>query len=153
MGENTHFRRFRDTEYYVSPEGTVVSLYRTPRNARHIHPRIVGKGKTVGYHCVKPRWNKSGWFVHQMVMECYGPPKPDGDYVVDHINEDKTDNRIENLQWLLRGENVAKSDKHTYPQELREEILSQYKPRVMSFNKLATKYDIPMATIKYWYYN
>ena len=33
---------------------------------------------------------------------------------VDHINEDKTDDRLENLQILSRVENIKKNKKHTF---------------------------------------
>lgn len=35
-------------------------------------------------------------------------PNPDGLTDVDHINNDKTDNRAANLQWLSHKDNVAK---------------------------------------------
>ena len=111
----SNYTQFRDTLYFVTPQGVVYSEYLVggdnrfkkgvPSKNNH---RQVGRGKSVGYHVVKPKGH-GGWYVHQMVMECYGPPKPEGDWVVDHINEDKTDNRVENLQWMMRGDNVLKS--------------------------------------------
>ena len=118
----SNYTQFRDTLYYVTPDGKVFSHYlvggdnrfKKGRPSKNNH-RQVGKGKCAGYHVVKPK-SQSGWFIHAMVMECYGTPKPEGDYVIDHINEDKTDNNITNLQWLTRGENVAKGNKKRVPQ-------------------------------------
>ena len=43
--------------------------------------------------------------LHQIVMECFGPPKPGEKYQIDHINRNKLDNRIENLRWVTPSEN------------------------------------------------
>ena len=110
----SNYTQFRDTQYYVTPQGIVYSHYLVGGDNRFKKGvpssnnfRQVGRGRSGSYRVVKPR-GSGGWYVHQMVMECYGPPCPAGDYVIDHINEDKDDNRIENLQWLPRGENVSK---------------------------------------------
>lgn len=46
-------------------------------------------------------------FLHRQVWVDNNGKIPDG-LTVDHINNDKTDNRIENLQLLTRSENSAK---------------------------------------------
>lgn len=43
--------------------------------------------------------------LHQLVMECFGPPKPSEKHQIDHINRDKLDNRIDNLRWVTPREN------------------------------------------------
>ena len=45
--------------------------------------------------------------VHQMVAECYLGPCPKG-FEVDHIDGDKDNNHISNLQYLTPAENRAK---------------------------------------------
>ena len=152
-------KRFRDTNYWVCEDGTVISKYpyggdmrfKKGRPSKN-QERIVGRGEQQGYKVVKP-YKQNGWFVHQMVMECYGPIKPEGDYVIDHIDENKQNNHISNLQWLSRTENLAKSDAiYHHHRKLSvddaNEIRSKYKPRVYTMQQLADEYGVGLGTIK-----
>ena len=47
-------------------------------------------------------------FIHQLVMEAWGPPKPGDEYEIDHIDSDPLNNNIQNLQWLTHKENMRK---------------------------------------------
>ena len=150
-------KQFRDTQYWVTPEGVVISRYlvggdnrfKTGRPSSN-NERVVGAGKSAGYHVVKPR-GCDGWLVHQMVMDCHGPPKPDDvqDWTIDHIDDNKLNNNITNLQWLTRGDNVTKSSRGPHrSKELEDEIRSEYVPRVVSQRMLSVRYNIPLGTIK-----
>ena len=147
-------RQFRDTQYYVSPTGIVISRYPMGgwRGKSTNRERVVGKRNSQGYAVVRTRL-KGSWCVHQMVMELYGPPCPGEGYVIDHIDEVKTNNVIENLQWLLRGENVAKSTNLTrrfskLTIEQANEIRARYKPRIVTRLQLAAEYGVSEGTIK-----
>ncbi len=48
--------------------------------------------------------------LHQLVVECWGESRPKGkDWCIDHIDENKTNNKVENLRWLPRSENTRRS--------------------------------------------
>ena len=63
-----------------------------------------------GYPCVKigPIKNKRvNYPVHNVIALCYLGEKPQG-YQTDHINSIKTDNRVENLQYITPQQNIQK---------------------------------------------
>lgn len=51
--------------------------------------------------------------VHRLLGYCFLPnDEPNVKKNLDHINEDKYDYRLENLQWVTASENMAKRSKH-----------------------------------------
>ena len=105
--------------YEVSSFGRVKSLTRTDtqiRRGKTINVRIVGR-------ILKPAKSRNGYlvvnvgfkdrpksqYVHTLVANAFLPPCPGehsrNGWHVDHINDDKCDNRTENLRWLTHREN------------------------------------------------
>jgi hypothetical protein len=77
-------------------------------------------GKSIGNHFLKPREHngykrislindKTGvkklLMVHRLIAEIY-IDNPENKEVVDHINGDRSDNRLVNLRWATRSENA-----------------------------------------------
>lgn len=63
--------------------------------------------------CGQKKWSKNGktCFVHHFVWECFNGIIPENK-VIDHINNNKQDNRLCNLQLMTQQENCQKSAKN-----------------------------------------
>ena len=108
-------------EYSVTTDGNVFS---------HKKPGGNGKGKVLEYSYkreLKPQPDKKGYLkiileqgtdrmrntnIHRLVAETY-IPNPHNYDTVNHINEDKTDNRVGNLEWMSNADNVEYSQAKT----------------------------------------
>jgi hypothetical protein len=104
-------------EYSITTDGRVFS---------HKKPGGNGKGKVLDYSYkreLKPQPDNKGYLkiileqgtdrmrntrIHRLVAETY-LPNPHNYDTVNHINEDKTDNRVENLEWMSNADNVEYS--------------------------------------------
>jgi hypothetical protein len=79
--------------------------------------KIVGKKETItrgtkekcGYLRVR-RGRKESWNVHRLIAETF-LPNPYNLRNVDHINRDKTDNRLCNLRWFSQQDNMLNIDR------------------------------------------
>lgn len=98
--------------YQVSNIGQVKSLKRKRKSQygrmATVEERILSKQLDKhGYFCVILRKNNiiKKYFVHRLVAEAF-IPNPQSLYTVNHKNEIKTDNRVENLEWLSLIDNL-----------------------------------------------
>lgn len=94
--------------YLVGDDGYLYSTYggRTKR----LKSGYYRSGKKYGYQQVRGRFGSDGQTtikVHRAVAMAF-LPQPFGMNDVDHINNDKSDNRAENLQWLTHRQNIVK---------------------------------------------
>ena len=76
------------------------------KNKKFLNPSTNKKGyfQVVLYKNGKPKTHK----VHRLLAEAY-IPNPDNLPQVDHIDNDKTHNYINNLQWITNRDNCRKS--------------------------------------------
>jgi hypothetical protein len=76
--------------------------------------------KTCKYKYIQEgRKHRINHLIHIWVAEQFLEPKPQPDFMCDHINRNKLDNRAENLRWVSRSENYKNSSQY------RHDILEQ----------------------------
>lgn len=106
--------------YYVTDEGEV---YRILKNGT---PKFVGSQHQSGYmYCSisNEDGSRDNKLIHRLVAQEF-IPNPDNLPVVDHIDEDKTNNKVDNLRWCTQEQNnkyFSTKDGRDYHVKLRKE--------------------------------
>lgn len=104
---------YKETGIIVNDQGEVLSE----------HKVYVAK---TGYKVIKV--NSFYYCIHRMVAELF-LPNPNNNNIVDHINNDRCDNRVENLRWCSKGENGKnKKVKNEYGLNGIYKIPDKFKP-------------------------
>lgn len=153
--------------YEVSSSGAVRSLRRVDprgqtRNSIVLKPRL-GSYKQVGL-CKDGVVTRHA--VHRLVLMSFqGPPPTTLHRYVDHINQIKTDDRLENLRWATCSQNSLNSTRCTDSTSgvpgvswyARRQMWMAYSPRVKGLLKnlgvYATIEEAKEAVLKYQFTN
>jgi len=93
-------KRFRDTNYWITVDGRVWS--------ERSNKFMKGSIDSYGYAVFKIRFGKSPKLmkIHRLVAECY-LPNPYNKETVNHIDCNKLNNHVCNLEWATPAENNA----------------------------------------------
>ena len=90
-----------DDKYEVSSDGRV----------RQKNGKILKQWKNdAGYYLVRLSWPRRKELAHRLVAKCF-IDNPENKPFVNHINNDRADNRVENLEWCTQRENLAHAEK------------------------------------------
>lgn len=74
--------------------------------------RLPIKINNQGYCMVKTEVPKAPWkYTHRMVMLTWKPIPDAENLTVDHLNHNKRDNSVNNLEWVTKKENLARASK------------------------------------------
>lgn len=80
--------------------------------------------------------------IHQMMAIAFGLPKRDDQDTVDHINGNPSNNRLENLRWASRSEQV----KHSYATNKNRGSSAQRTSKPVQGRKLGEEAWVPYAS-------
>jgi len=102
-----------ETAYEVSDHGRVRSLERRVRlvtkqageTTRRVSPRLLRPGPSRSGHVSVAIGKGNSRLVHQLVMEAFVGPPPEKHEVL-HLNHTPSDNRLVNLKYGTRSENI-----------------------------------------------
>ena len=130
-------------EYYGDKEGQVFNT-----NNR----KIKAWDHSDGYLMFRPYYDKnsrtSNTYIHRFIYEYHRGKIPKG-MEINHINENKKDNRLENLELVTKAENIRKRSYNKLSLKKCRCIRQQYKDTKITQQQLATEYNCDQSTINY----
>lgn len=88
--------------YWIQSDGRVWSE-KSKKFLKHTRGGYKGKYRKYAFYINKKYKFK---YVHRLLMEYFGPPRPEGADEVNHIDGDTCNNILENLEWVTSSENT-----------------------------------------------
>ena len=130
--------------YYVSDQGRVKSY------AVYAEGRILSPGRMTGGHLSVALGRGNSRCVHELVLSAFVGPRPEGHECL-HINGNPSDNRLENLRWGTRSENLRDKVRHDQC-KLKYAQVVEIKAALKNYRRglqreLAKKYGVAECTI------
>ena len=98
--------------YFVSRNGDVISCFaKGNQTIDYEHPRYKKLRVSIGGYYFTSfykngRENRYDVMIHNLVCETFIGPRPDN-MQIDHINGNRLDNRLQNLRYVTRSQNMA----------------------------------------------
>lgn len=125
--EISNFGRVKTIEHKIHHDGVNSSAKLKTVKERIRKPNIMK-----GYHCIAllKDGNRKVYRIHRLVIEHFGEKQPSAEYQVNHIDGDKSNNRIDNLEWVTPKENTI----HAIETGLRPKHLNEETKRKISIN-------------------
>jgi hypothetical protein len=139
-----------ENEYRISNFGNVLSL----KSNKILKPMISGQYKYLTVVLSK-KGKVKRFYIHRLVAKHF-LPNPENKYTVNHINGNKFDNNILNLEWATPSE----QNNHAYINKLKLagencnlsklkefEVLEIFKDKTSKLKDIAKRYNISEGTV------
>ena len=147
--------------YIVSNMGNVMGVPKSTQSGHLISQRENPKGKGYMSVCLCKDSIRKNYSVHRLVAKAFIPNysrKPE----VNHINGDRADNRVENLEWVTRSENEIhayktlgrepnkpwKGKPRLFARKLTNEQVMATRKDTRSSRQVGMEYDVSKSTIQ-----
>jgi hypothetical protein len=134
-------------KYSICSDGYIISNVGTPK-------RMIGKITKHGYRMVvlTVDGKKIYPLAHRLIAQAF-LPNPNNYPQVNHKNGNKTDNRLENLEWCNASYNqqhYVNNNQHKFKINsiIKENIKLDYKTGDFSYRSLAKKYNISKTFVE-----
>lgn len=150
----------KGVDYIVRDDGKVFSTKNVGRGK--FHQEIKQRIDADGYPTITVGSNRDrrSMRVHRLIAMAF-IPNPNNLTDVDHINNDRTDNRVCNLQWLSHSDNVKRIPKAVASSARRgsnngrsklsedtvKEIRNLYDSGAKNISELSREFNTPWSTI------
>ena len=136
-------KKIEGFDYEITTDGEVISKF-----GKTLKPQVAGAGYlAVDMYGKKGSGEKRRAYVHRLVAESF-VSNPDNKPTVNHINGDKTDNRVENLEWCshkeqqLHRRDVLDNANNKLTQPTRRKVAAMYKTGRYSQRELARMFGL-----------
>lgn len=120
--------KLRHNEYQVSSEGRIRNL----TTGRYRKPIL---NKVTGYEYVSIQTFEGSkriehhWYLHRLVADAF-IPNPDNKPCIDHIDNNPSNNQVENLRWVTYKENNS-----TQHHKVSQRLTLALKPKNVNYNQ------------------
>jgi len=122
---------FKDSEYlrgyFVSKNGN--KLYKVIEGKLLDISIVFDKNRT-SVLCTRINGKGKSFFIHRLVLEAFGFPKPFEKAVVRHLDDNSENNNFDNLKWGTQKENILDYMKHHYTDKLLRLFLKEKYPEI-----------------------
>ena len=142
-------KQIKQSNYYISEDGKVFN--------QKTNKYLKGSLDKDGY--LRFKLEGKNVSIHRMVLETFKPIEDMSYFEVNHINGIKTDNRLENLEWVTHQENMKHMVKTNLSQKcsnkgsingrakLTEQQVKNIRQDTRNYQKIANDYGVTKSTI------
>ena len=105
---NGDIRSLNRTQLIYRKGSLVNKPYKRSIKGKLVEPRITHKG----YKRIQLGKRVKEDYVHRIVLKTFIGIAPTDKHQCDHIDHNKINNKVENLEWVTQSENIQRSIKH-----------------------------------------